>query len=56
MICTTTLIFDPRDGQLLGFEQTLIGPPHRLHLHRGAVMAYTTILASRYVSRIGATP
>jgi hypothetical protein len=50
-----TLIFDPRDGQLLGFEQTLIRPPPKLQLHRGAVMAYTTILASRYVARIGAT-
>jgi hypothetical protein len=44
-----TLILDPHTGQLLGYEETLIGSPRKLHVRRGAVLAYTTILAARYV-------
>jgi hypothetical protein len=47
-----TLILDPHTGQLLGYEETLIGPPRKLRVRRGAVLAYTTILAARYVSAI----
>jgi hypothetical protein len=47
-----TLIFDPHTARLLGYEQTLIGPPHKLRVRRGAVLAYTTILAARYLPTI----
>jgi hypothetical protein len=47
-----TLIFDPHTGRLLGYEETLIGPPGMLHVRRGAVLAYTTLLAARYVSKV----
>jgi len=51
-----TLILDPRTGRLLGFEQTLRGSPGRIPVRRGAVLAYTTIYSSGYVTNTTNTP
>jgi hypothetical protein len=52
-----TLIFDPRTGSLLEADQTLIGkPPKNLDVPTGAVIAYTTILASGYAATTTAGP
>jgi hypothetical protein len=44
-----TLIFSPRTGSLLGEEETVIGNPGKLDVHRGAVLDYTVFLTSSYV-------
>jgi hypothetical protein len=52
---TYTLIFDPATGALLESDQTLAGPPHRLHALQGSVVAFTTFLSSGYVRTRTAT-
>ena len=47
-----TLIFSPSTGSLLGEEETLIGNPGKLDVHRGAVLDYTVFLTSSYVDSV----
>ena len=42
------LIFDPVTGALLESDETLQSEPGRLPVHEGAVLSYTTILASGF--------
>ena len=51
-----TLIFDHATGRLLDQEETLIGSPKTLKVRVGAVLAYTTFLASGYVAATSASP
>lgn len=51
-----TLIFSPRTGQLLGFEQTAIGNTQHRHVRPGAVVAYTTIINAGYTTSTTQTP
>jgi hypothetical protein len=52
-----TLIFDQLTGGLLDAEQTLIGnPPPSLDVQAGAILAYTTFLASGHVISTTARP
>jgi hypothetical protein len=51
-----TLIFDPRAGKLLEADQTLTGNPGKLDVADGAILAYTTLLASGYVANTTTRP
>jgi hypothetical protein len=52
-----TLIFDEQTGNLLEAEQTLIGNPSKnLDVQTGAILAYTTFLASGYVANMTTRP
>jgi hypothetical protein len=45
-----TLIFDQSTGKLLEADETLTGDPRKLGVPQGAVLAYTTYLASGYTA------
>jgi hypothetical protein len=51
-----TLIFDPGTGKLLEAEQTLTGSPKELDVRQGAILAYTTFIASGYVANTTTRP
>jgi hypothetical protein len=51
-----TLIYDERTGKLLEADQTLTGNPGKLDVAEGAILAYTTFLASGYVANTTTRP
>ena len=51
-----TLILDPRTGQLLSFEETVVQRPTHLPYSVGAVLSYTGILNAGYVDNTTSTP
>jgi hypothetical protein len=51
-----TLIFDQRTAKLLEADQTLTGNPGKLDVPEGAILAYTTFLASGYVANTTTRP
>jgi hypothetical protein len=52
----STLVFAPATGALLEADETLVGDPARSDVRQGAVLAYTTFLATGDVDSATARP